>query len=274
MRKVDVKFMENVLRVNPDDEELDFENNEDIIEAFIVNVNLLEEKGVDRWLIIQEFQNKFDRFVDVIRGIDRGENPTCWIMANALAIRQETAELIDGLDWKHWKNSSEKVKREYMLEELVDILHFYVSMLISMGVDIMEVVPIGGLVDVIVSSKVGEGSGCKVGDREVMKFVLLSDELSRHAMGIYNMVSQKSGSCDCFNDIIKGVLVEMMALILTINRELGYSFDDLYSAYLRKNLKNFIRQVSPKFRGGSYYVGDKRDIAVKIINEVWFKVKP
>lgn len=274
MRRVDVEFMKNVLKVNPEDEELDFENNKEIIATFIDKVKLLEEKGIDKWLIIQEFQNKFDRFIDAIREIDRKQNPTCWVMVNTLAIRQETAELIDGLDWKHWKNSIEKVRKEYMLEELADILHFYVSMLISMGIDIMEVIPDNKILNIVMNFEVSEVPGCKVGNGEIMKFIVLSDELSRQSMNIYDMVSQNPKSCDCFDGIIREALIEMMTIILVINRELGYSFDDLYSAYLKKNLKNFLRQVSPKFRGGSYYVGDKIDTAVKIINEVWYKVKP
>lgn len=260
----------NGLIVNPEDKELDFESNRDVIVAFWDVVKRLEMANVSKWVIIQEFQNKLDRFIDEVRGIDRSRNPSCWVMANALAIRQETSELIDGLDWKHWKVSEEKINREYMLEELADILHFYVSMLISLGKNLEDLYPSGELLaELRVDGVVGVGD-CKVKDSDVVRFVLYSDKLSVLAMGIYELGVGLSGlSLEGF-DYLDGVLMKMFGYILLLNEALGFSEEDLYRLYLKKNLKNFLRQLSQKFRGGSYFAGDKRDIAVDVIKNVWF----
>lgn len=272
MSNVNIKYMKTFLKVNPEDAELDFENNKEVIEAFIETVKALEERGYDKWQIIQEFQYKFDRFVDKIRGINRSENPQCWIMANALAIRQETAELIDGLDWKHWKNSSEKINREYMLEELADILHFFVSMLISMNTDIKSTMLPEEFFASIESTLIPEIKNCKVGDKEVLRLVLLADELSSGAMDVFGFTLSLNSGCDCAEEFIDINLKRIFGYMLVINKTLGYSEDDLYYAYLKKNLKNFLRQVSPKFRGGSYYAGDRKKDAIIVIREYWYKL--
>jgi len=75
---------------------------------------------------------------DLIRRRNLGEIPTDkWIQMQTLAMLSELAELIDEVNFKWWKNpkpvDSDKVK-----EELVDILHFFVSMCLTSGMSAQE----------------------------------------------------------------------------------------------------------------------------------------
>lgn len=55
-----------------------------------------------------------------------------WIQKETLAIISELAELLDEVNFKWWKNPKE-LNEEAIQEELVDILHFFVSMCLKMG---------------------------------------------------------------------------------------------------------------------------------------------
>jgi dimeric dUTPase (all-alpha-NTP-PPase superfamily) len=60
-----------------------------------------------------------------------------WIQKETLAMLSELAELIDEVNFKWWKNPK-PVDDDRVKEELVDILHFFVSMCIKMGMDADE----------------------------------------------------------------------------------------------------------------------------------------
>lgn len=50
-----------------------------------------------------------------------------------LAMKMEAAELMDSLDWKHWKQEDKEVDKYNILIELVDILHFALSNYLMKG---------------------------------------------------------------------------------------------------------------------------------------------
>jgi len=50
-----------------------------------------------------------------------------WIQKQTLAMISELSELLDEVNFKWWKNKKE-VEERLVKEELVDILHFFVSM--------------------------------------------------------------------------------------------------------------------------------------------------
>ena len=50
-----------------------------------------------------------------------------WIQKQTLAMISELSELLDEVNFKWWKNKKE-VDHQLVKEELVDILHFFVSM--------------------------------------------------------------------------------------------------------------------------------------------------
>jgi dimeric dUTPase (all-alpha-NTP-PPase superfamily) len=60
-----------------------------------------------------------------------------WFLNFELALRQESAEAIDSLNWKWWKKGEEDW--DNIKVELVDMLHFWVSMCTIAGMDAKEV---------------------------------------------------------------------------------------------------------------------------------------
>lgn len=61
-----------------------------------------------------------------------------WFMNFELAMRQECAEAIDSLQWKWWKKGDDDW--DNMKIELVDILHFWVSMCTIAGLSAEEAI--------------------------------------------------------------------------------------------------------------------------------------
>lgn len=61
-----------------------------------------------------------------------------WFMNYELALRQESCEAIDSLSWKWWKKMDDDWDNVKI--ELVDMLHFWVSMCIAAGLTAEEVV--------------------------------------------------------------------------------------------------------------------------------------
>ena len=60
------------------------------------------------------------------------------ILQFELALRQESAEAIDSLNWKWWKKDNDDW--DNIKIELVDMLHFWVSMCTVAGLDADEVI--------------------------------------------------------------------------------------------------------------------------------------
>jgi dimeric dUTPase (all-alpha-NTP-PPase superfamily) len=60
-----------------------------------------------------------------------------WFLNFDLALKQESAEAIDSLNWKWWKTDEEDW--DNVKVELVDMLHFWVSMCTIAGMDAKEV---------------------------------------------------------------------------------------------------------------------------------------
>lgn len=60
-----------------------------------------------------------------------------WIKMQTLAMMSEMAELLDEVNFKWWKNPK-PVDPNRVREELVDILHFFVSMCLRAGMDAGE----------------------------------------------------------------------------------------------------------------------------------------
>lgn len=67
------------------------------------------------------------------RGLD-GISDEEWIQKQTLAMLSELAELLDEVNFKWWKNAK-PVNHDAVQEELTDILHFFVSMCLSAGMD-------------------------------------------------------------------------------------------------------------------------------------------
>ncbi|MDL2217074.1 dUTPase [Christensenellaceae bacterium OttesenSCG-928-M15] len=63
-----------------------------------------------------------------------GISPEEWIQKDVLAILSELGELLDEVNFKWWKNPH-ALDDGKIREEMIDILHFFVSMCIHAGMD-------------------------------------------------------------------------------------------------------------------------------------------
>ncbi len=63
-----------------------------------------------------------------------GISDTQWIQKNVLAMVSELGELLDEVNFKWWKNEK-PVDDAAVRGELVDILHFFISMCLKAGMD-------------------------------------------------------------------------------------------------------------------------------------------
>ena len=84
----------------------------------------------DKLDIIFEMQNSFDSEVVKTRGLE-DISKDVWIQKETLAMLSELAELIDEVNFKWWKNKKE-IDESKVKGELIDILHFFVSMCLKM----------------------------------------------------------------------------------------------------------------------------------------------
>jgi len=62
-----------------------------------------------------------------------------WVRNYALAMTQETAELVDSTNWKWWRTKVDLFDEQNLKVELVDILHFWVSACQVMGLSADDV---------------------------------------------------------------------------------------------------------------------------------------
>ncbi len=69
-----------------------------------------------------------------LQGVGKAE----WLQKYALAMLSETAEMLDEVNFKWWKNPK-PVNEKALKEELVDILHFFLSMCLAAGMDAEEI---------------------------------------------------------------------------------------------------------------------------------------
>jgi dimeric dUTPase (all-alpha-NTP-PPase superfamily) len=91
---------------------------------------------MDKLEQIFELQNQFDTELAERRGLN-GIPMEQWIQKETLAMLSELAELIDEVNFKWWKNPK-PVDEGKVRDELVDILHFFVSMCLKTGMDATE----------------------------------------------------------------------------------------------------------------------------------------
>ncbi|NLE20405.1 MAG: dUTPase [Clostridiales bacterium] len=88
---------------------------------------------LEEMLDIQRSLNERIKEKRGLQGIDR----TVWLQRYALAMLSETAEMLDEVNFKWWKNPK-PVDDAALKEELVDILHFFLSMCLAAGMDAEE----------------------------------------------------------------------------------------------------------------------------------------
>lgn len=85
----------------------------------------------DKLDVIFSLQNALDRGIEQRRGLE-GISREEWLQKDAIAIFVELGELLCEVNYKWWKNKK-PVNEDAAREELVDVLHFLISMCIRMG---------------------------------------------------------------------------------------------------------------------------------------------
>ncbi|MCL1963666.1 MAG: dUTPase [Firmicutes bacterium] len=88
---------------------------------------------MDKLDTIFAMQQKLNEDIIQRRGLT-GISDEEWIQKHTLAMLSEMAELLDEVNFKWWKNKK-PVDQGAVREELVDILHFFVSMCLRAGMD-------------------------------------------------------------------------------------------------------------------------------------------
>lgn len=91
---------------------------------------------MDKLDMIFAMQQKLNEDIIARRGLE-GIPDEVWIQRQTLAMLSEMAELLDEVNFKWWKNPK-PVNTDAVREELVDILHFFVSMCLRAGMDAQE----------------------------------------------------------------------------------------------------------------------------------------
>jgi len=99
-------------------------------------IALSEQGAVDKLAAIFKMQKSFDDEVIVRRNL-QGIPASEWLQKQTLAMISELAELLDEVNFKWWKNPKE-IDMGSVRDELVDILHFFVSMCIKTGMNAEE----------------------------------------------------------------------------------------------------------------------------------------
>ncbi len=86
---------------------------------------------MDKLEQIFDHQKALDDFICESRGL-QDITMEEWIQKETLAMMSELSELIDEVNFKWWKNKK-PVDENLVKDELVDILHFFVSMCLKTG---------------------------------------------------------------------------------------------------------------------------------------------
>ena len=91
---------------------------------------------MDRLEEIFMMQNAFDTELLEKRNLN-GISMEEWLQREMLAIIVELSEMINEVNYKWWKKPKE-IDLEAVKEELVDVLHFFVSMCLKTGMSAQE----------------------------------------------------------------------------------------------------------------------------------------
>ena len=87
---------------------------------------------MDKLETIFALQKQLDTDIQERRGLDFSMEQ--WLQKDVLAMISELSELLDEVNFKWWKNPK-PVDEAALHGELVDVLHFFISMCIRAGMD-------------------------------------------------------------------------------------------------------------------------------------------
>ncbi|HEY8389590.1 MAG TPA: dUTPase [Clostridia bacterium] len=92
---------------------------------------------MDKLEHIFEMQQKLNDYILKNHNLENKYTPDVWIQKNILALISELSEVLDEVNFKWWKNSK-PIDNSALKEELVDVLHFFVSMCLQAGMTAQE----------------------------------------------------------------------------------------------------------------------------------------
>lgn len=157
-------------------------------------------------------QKNFD---DMIRKNNEIDENTDLTQEKYIALKTELHEFINEIEFfKCWKKNKGK---ENILEEGVDCVHFILSIMIDYGYDVEQ----GG--DIEISETQLE----HMENKSMSELYIMVDSL---LVDTYMMLS--------FKEMMGSILIGIMIMI----DRCGYTGDDIYSAYIKKNKTNVERQ--------------------------------
>lgn len=88
---------------------------------------------MDKLDTIFAMQQRLNEDIVARRGLDTSSDEE-WIQRQALALLAETGEMLNEVNFKWWKNPK-PINHDALREELVDMLHFFISMCLRAGMD-------------------------------------------------------------------------------------------------------------------------------------------
>ena len=91
---------------------------------------------MDKLDAIFDMQSALNKEIVALRHLEN-ITPDEWQQKLTLAMLSELTEALDGTNWKWWKNRTPK-DPDYLKDEIVDMLHFLVSMSLRAGMSADE----------------------------------------------------------------------------------------------------------------------------------------
>lgn len=96
---------------------------------------------MDKLDVIFDMQSKLNGYITKSRGLAHAQDDPAyrseWIQRQLLALMSEMTEVLDEVNYKWWKNERE-INERALKEEVVDMLHFMVSIALTAGLDARE----------------------------------------------------------------------------------------------------------------------------------------
>jgi len=93
------------------------------------------EDDMDKLDVIFQMQQSLDG--DIAKRRNLSYSKEVWMQKEVLAMISELSEVLDEVNFKWWKNPKE-IDDAALKGELVDVLHFFVSMCLKSGMDAEE----------------------------------------------------------------------------------------------------------------------------------------
>jgi len=87
---------------------------------------------MDKLEHIFEMQQKLNDFIIDNHNLRDQYTSEVWIQKNILALISELGETLNEVNFKWWKNPK-MINKQALKEELVDVLHFFISMCLHSG---------------------------------------------------------------------------------------------------------------------------------------------